>query len=104
MYLLHNTASEVAAAIGWNWLGGHTPWERARVTITRRALQLADADNLTGGVKALVDTMVKRSVTHPWSLGVFTDDSPDRMTLIVRQERVTHRADMGTDVTIERLP
>ena len=96
-------SSEVAAAIGWGWLGGHRPWEHARVTITRRSIQLCDADNLMGGVKGLVDTLLKRSDTHPWGLGVFIDDSPERMVLVVRQEKVARRADMGTDVCVERL-
>ena len=96
-------SSEVAAAIGWNWLGGHRPWDRVTVTITRRSIQLADTDGATGGTKPLIDTLVKRSERHPWALGVFIDDSPDRMTLIVQQVRVTRRAEVGTDVVVEEL-
>lgn len=96
-------SSEVAAAIGWDWLAGHEPWERARVSITRRTLQLLDPDAQGTAAKVLIDTLLKRSTTHPWGLGVLVDDSPDRMALVLRQVRVAHRAEMGTDVSVERM-
>lgn len=80
------------------------PLERARVTITRYSLRPLDADNLSGSVKDLVDSLLVRSDTHPNGLGYLRDDSPAHMELVVRSENVTKRSTQRTVVLIERLP
>lgn len=89
----------------WDWLlaearGKVRRWERpnwphVRLTIVRKAVQpIRDEDNLQGGVKRLVDALVRG--------GYFPDDSNE---VIVRrhvlQERVATRSEQCTVVRIE---
>jgi len=66
---------------------------RARVRITRFACRLLDEDNLSGGVKPLLDS-IKQA-------GLIEDDSPECIELCVRQEKVTNKVHERTEVEIE---
>lgn len=80
-----------------------TPWAKARLVIWRRSVRFADSDGCVGGCKALIDTLLPRSKTHPWGLGIMVDDSPGCLDLIVWQRKVSRLRDQGTDVLIERF-
>ncbi len=90
------------------------PFQRARVTIIRRSIGTPDRDGLIGGVKGLVDCLLhpgtprlvggKMRLPHPTGLAIIQDDGPAHMDLVVKAERVRHRAEQGTSVTIEELP
>lgn len=56
---------------------GMPMFERSKVRIVRQGAKLLDIDNLTGGMKPLIDSLRK--------LGIIVDDSPDRMALTVEQ-------------------
>lgn len=79
------------------------PMKRARVTIERWSIRVADTDNLVASAKNLVDILCLRSDTHPYGLGFITDDSPDLCELIVRGVKAPSRKDIKTVVTIEAL-
>lgn len=53
------------------------PLLKARVTITRHGKRILDRDNLYGGVKGLVDILVKE--------GLIAGDTPDHIQLEVHQ-------------------
>jgi Holliday junction resolvase RusA-like endonuclease len=69
------------------------PLQKARVTITRHGKRILDRDNLYGGVKGLVDILVKE--------GILADDTPAHVELVV-QQRVTKPP--RTVVQIEAMP
>ncbi len=86
-------------------LGGQrveAPFQRSRVTIKRRSVGVPDLDNLTGGLKDLIDALLPASKVHPCGLGLIVDDSPVHMELVVQSVKVG-RAAQGTTVTIEEL-
>jgi hypothetical protein len=56
------------------------PIQKARVTITRHGKRILDKDNLYGGVKGLVDLLVKE--------GIIAGDTPDHIELVTRQQVV----------------
>lgn len=55
------------------------PIEKARVTVTRHGRRILDTDNLYGGVKGLVDLLVKE--------GILANDTPDHVELVMRQQK-----------------
>jgi len=55
------------------------PLGRARVTITRLSPRMLDPDNATGGAKHVVDALR--------ACNVISDDTPEHLELIVRQEK-----------------
>lgn len=67
------------------------PIARARITITRISPRMLDWDNCAGGTKHLTDGLR----TH----GVISDDTPEHVELIVRQEK----GKAATRVQIEPL-
>lgn len=79
------------------------PIQRARVTITRCSVGVADEDNLHAAVKGCLDILLERTETHPHSLGLLVDDDPARIELDVRQERVAERRLQRTIVVVEAL-
>ncbi len=64
---------------------------RAFVFITSFRRRLLDTDNLVG--KYVVDSLRYA--------GLIFDDSPDQITLTVRQRKVAHKGEERTEVTIE---
>lgn len=54
------------------------PLQKARITIVRHGRRQLDTDNLYGGTKLLVDSLVRE--------GFVIDDSPDHIELIVTQK------------------
>lgn len=65
---------------------------KARITMTRYALQSMDRDNLVSSFKFVGDALVV--------MGVVPDDNPDCVELYVSQERVGHRRDIRTVIEI----
>jgi hypothetical protein len=63
-----------------------------RVGIRIYRLRLQDADNATGGCKALIDCLV--------AIGLLPGDSTSEIDLQVEQIKVAHRADEKTVVEI----
>jgi len=53
------------------------PLPKAKVTITRHGRRICDTDNLIGGQKILIDSLVKE--------GILENDTPDHVELIVKQ-------------------
>jgi len=68
------------------------PIQRARVTVTRHGKRILDTDNLYGGVKGLVDLLVKE--------GILVNDTPDHVELVMLQTRTKQPK---TTVQIETL-
>ena len=66
--------------------------ERRRVTIISYRKQLCDADNFTGGLKLLIDSLLE--------LDLICDDSPKYMELVALQEI---KKPYQTEITIESL-
>jgi hypothetical protein len=60
--------------------GEETSPQRAHLRITRFGQRLLDDDNLRGGAKPLIDCLKEAGLLH--------DDSPEWLTLDVKQERV----------------
>lgn len=73
---------------------GHEPWERAVVTVTQRAVRLRDHDNFAASFKPGLDAIVRA--------GIIADDNPGCIDLVLRAEKVAHKADECVLVTIER--
>lgn len=97
------TLSRMIAREVQPFLATSDTFERARVTITRRSVQLPDHDGLVGGMKQLIDCLLTRSTKHPNGLGLIRDDSPAHMELVAKSERVAKRDEQGMHVLIERL-
>jgi hypothetical protein len=66
----------------------------SRVTITSYRRRLIDIDNLCGGSKFLIDALRYAKL--------IPDDSPEHITLEVRQEKVAQKSQEGTLVEICR--
>lgn len=69
--------------------------QRAHVRITRFGSRLLDHDNLTGGAQPLVNGLKE--------IGLIHDDSPEWLTLEVKQEQVTNKMHERTEVEITWL-
>lgn len=68
------------------------PLPRAKVTITRHGRRICDPDNLIGGQKMLIDSLVRE--------GILENDTPDHIELVVKQVKTKTP---HTTVTIEAL-
>lgn len=80
------------------------PWEYARVIVERRSVQIPDWDGLYGGLKPLLDCLVRRTENNPHGVGLIEDDSPTNLIqLLAVPVRVRKRADQGTTVSVERV-
>lgn len=55
------------------------PLQKARVTVTRHGKRILDTDNLYGGVKGLVDLLVKE--------GILANDTPEHVELVTKQQK-----------------
>ena len=58
---------------------GHTPsvpMQVCRIEADRFSAQLADWDGVMGGLKPLLDCLVKRTDKNPLGLGLIEDDNP----------------------------
>lgn len=78
------------------------PWPKCRVTVERRSIRLPDWDGLYGGLKPLLDCLVRRTDRNPHGLGVIEDDNPECIVeLRAIPIRVRKRAEQGTRVVIE---
>lgn len=82
---------------------GHAPMERAKVTITRWSVGIADQDGVVASVKPLIDLLLVRSKVHPHSFGLITDDDPKHIELVVTGAKATSRKEQRTHIMIERL-
>ncbi len=71
---------------------GH-PIENASLTIERLGLQELDEDNLKGGVKPVIDSLIQ--------LGFLADDTPDVIQVMhVYQTHVDSKTAQGTRITL----
>lgn len=69
------------------------PIENASLTIERRGLKELDEDNLKGGVKPVIDSLIQ--------LGFLANDTPDVIQVMdVYQTLVDTRAAQGTRITL----
>jgi len=83
-----------AATIHYCGVGkfGH-PVENASLTIERLGIRELDEDNLTGGVKPVIDSLIH--------LGFLANDTPDVIqTMDVYQTHVDSKAAQGTRITL----
>lgn len=72
------------------------PVKNASLTVTRKGLKILDYDNLIGGFKPLIDALTK--------LGYLEDDTNDVIeTLSAKQERVSSRDDVQTEIIIAEI-
>lgn len=55
------------------------PFPRAKITITRHSSRMLDPDNATGSVKHVVDALR--------ACNVITDDTPEHIELVVKQQK-----------------
>ena len=97
------------AAIAWDvsilTLGKRpaSPFARAHIRVVRHGGKLLDADNATGGLKALLDVLQPFHATvRPNGLGIIASDAPGCLTLDVSQE-LAPRCAGKTVVTIEEI-
>ena len=95
---------EVMCACGGPRHYPRPPYARARVTVIRVSTGALDPDNAAASVKILLDVLKLRSEKNPLGLNFLTGDSPDRLELVVRQQKAAHRANQATVVKIEELP
>lgn len=84
----------------------HVEAPYARVTIIRRGKRRLDPDNLVAGCKPILDILRADRRRGPpgrrvKSLGLFLDDSPDRMELTVLQEPLSLGELENTSIHIE---
>lgn len=80
------------------YLYGKAAPEPCEIIVTWRVMRLMDEDNAKARFKLLGDALVKA--------GILSDDNPDVIkSLVVKQERVKHRAEQGFDLEVrEYLP
>ena len=95
---------EIMVAVGGPRWYPRPPMERVRLTVIRISTGACDADNLAASTKAMTDLFKLRSERNPLGFGWIIDDSPDRLELVVRQQKAAHRANQATVVKIEELP
>jgi Holliday junction resolvase RusA-like endonuclease len=86
-----NYTFKVWLAVG----GAHIGFDKCKVTVTRHASRQLDWDNMGGGLKFLLDAMVKNKI--------IVDDNPKCIvSLDLKQEKCT-RKEEKTVIEIKRL-
>ncbi len=88
-------AYEMVVGLIANTHAPSAPFQRARITITQRAVRLADSDNFAARCKPAIDAVVRA--------GIVVDDSPDHVELVLKAERVKKRIDEETFIEIEEV-
>lgn len=74
-------------------IGPWKPLQRASVRITRESYRLLDPDNFVGGLKVLIDGLRDQ--------GLIVDDSPDHISLIGEQVKITRTQYPCTKIEIK---
>lgn len=75
--------------------GAYAPgWMKAEVTITLCSLQELDQDNAHAAVKPIVDGL--KGI-------LIVDDSPEHIRLVVKQKRVSKRAEERVEVEVRAM-
>lgn len=73
-----------------------SPWQRAHMTVTQRAVRLRDGDNFLASFKPGLDAIVRA--------GVLADDKPSCVEIItVKHEKVKHEREEEVVVCIQKL-
>lgn len=72
------------------------PLPYAKITIVLKMIHLMDYDGAYTAVKPLLDALKDKG-----GAGVIVDDSPKYIDLLVKQEKVFHRAEEGVTMLIE---
>ena len=78
---------EVMAALGGPAHFPRPPFDRARVTVVRISAGQLDVDNAYASAKSLLDCLKLCGPRNPLGLNIIVDDSPDRLELVVTQQR-----------------
>lgn len=80
------------------------PLEKSALIVVRHSSGGLDWDNAVGGLKPLIDCLVKRSARNPDGLGLVRDDNPDNMPIapFVHQVKAKRGKDR-TEVLLYRL-
>jgi len=93
-------AREIAAARLQAGAGWAKPIERAELRIIRFGPKELDEDNLSGGVKLLVDVLKPMHPrTNPRGLGLIAGDEPSRLRQVVTQQ-ICAKGQARTEVEI----
>lgn len=71
-----------------------TPADRVEIEVVRRCCRLFDDDNAVGGAKYLRDSFVR--------MGIVVEDSPEHVTLTLRQEKAK-AGERGVIVRIQEV-
>ena len=80
------------------------PFARCRITIVRHGKKLLDEDGLPASAKPLIDALCRPSRSHPGSLHIIEDDSPDRCEIVATQVKATGKPmRLMTVVTVDEL-
>ena len=95
-------SQEVMAAIKGPRHYPRPPYEACSVTVVRSSVGALDDDNLWASCKPLLDALCVASLRHPAGLGIIVDDSPDRLSLTVRQADAAP-GDGATTVLVEEV-
>lgn len=75
------------------------PWARARLTLVQRAVRPRDVDNFLSSFKPGLDALTTKGKR---ALGIVLDDTPECLSVEVRTERVSKKADECVLVRVER--
>lgn len=90
-------AWQIRAALG-KWTGD--PIKDCSIYIERHGSRLVDWDGVYGGLKPLLDALVKNTKTNPHGLGIIEDDSPNVVKKIVAVQKKSTRKGCRTLVRI----
>ena len=80
------------------------PFRFAHIVITRHSGKMPDFDNLYGGLKPLLDTLVTtQGRRHPDGLGLVLDDTPTHVTLAIQPRLLKKGETPHTTIEIKEL-
>lgn len=79
------------------------PLQRVRVEVTRHSAGSPDLDGLYGGLKPVLDALVRPSKRNPHGLGVIEDDSQLHLAELVARSARAFRGQGYTRIVIEEL-
>lgn len=80
------------------------PIDKCRVLATRYSSKVCDYENaLYGAAKPINDVLVAKSKSHPYGLGIITDDDPSHQLSFVVKQVKCKRADSRVEVKIRDM-
>lgn len=79
------------------------PIEKCIITVTRYSSGKLDWDNFYGGLKPVLDCLVKCTTTNPHGLGVILDDNPDVVIELKGKQETAPQKKGKTKIEIEAI-